>query len=383
MEHVEAEESPRVVSEAAAPQSRTTQAAPPVPTLDKRSGRGKVLRRTILIAALVAVVGIGVYVYFSGAGTVSTDDAFTNGRPVAVAPQIAGDIVALDVTDNQFVHKGDLMVVIDPRSTIAARDQAKAGLALAQAQLANAEQSLAVATISFPAQLAQAKAAQKVAAANLFQAASTEEMTLHLPAGAVVSQQSRNNAIAAANADRATLAQATAAVAAANDVEAQISQAKTVVDERKAAVKQAKATLEQADVNFSYTEIRAPFDGWITDRAVTVGSYVQPGMTMFSLVSPDVWITANFKETKLTHMRPGQKVTIHVDAYPNLHLVGRVNSIQKGSGSVFTAFPAENATGNFVKIVQRVPVNIVITGGLNPKIPLPLGLSVEPVVHLR
>ncbi|MGH7048550.1 MAG: HlyD family secretion protein [Stellaceae bacterium] len=383
MEHVEAEEGSRVTGEAVTSRSGTQQVDLPVRTLDRRSARGKAIRRTILIAALAAVIGIGLYVYFSGAGTVSTDDAFTNGRPVAVAPQISGDIVALDVTDNQFVHKGDLMVVIDPRSDIAARDQAAAGLALAQAQLANAEQSLAVAKISYPAQFAQAKAAQKVAAANLFQAAATEKMTLDLPTGVVVSQQSRNSAIATANADRATLAQATAALAAANDVEAQISQAKTVVDERKAAVKQAKAMLEQADVNFSYTGIRAPFDGWITDRAVTVGSYVQPGMTMFSLVSPNVWITANFKETKLTHMRPGQKVIIHVDAYPNLHLVGRVNSIQKGSGSVFTAFPAENATGNFVKIVQRVPVKIVITGGLNPNIPLPLGLSVEPVVHLK
>ncbi|MGH7070103.1 MAG: efflux RND transporter periplasmic adaptor subunit [Acetobacteraceae bacterium] len=222
-----------------------------------------------------------------------------------------------------------------------------------------------------------------MAAANLFQAATTEEMQLNLPAGAVISQQARDNAIAAADAARAALAKANAAVAAANDVDEEIGQAKTVVSERVAAVAQAEAALEQANVNLSYTEIGAPMDGWITNRAIALGSFVQPGATMFSLVSPDVWITANFKETQLAHMRSGQTVTIHVDGYPSLHLVGQVNSIQKGSGSVFTAFPAENATGNFIKIVQRVPVKIVITGGLDPNIPLPLGLSVEPVVHLK
>ncbi|HEX7374527.1 MAG TPA: HlyD family secretion protein [Steroidobacteraceae bacterium] len=361
----------------------TQQADSSTRILERTPSRAKVIRRTILIAALLGVVAVGGYVYFSGAGTVTTDDAFTDGRPVAMAPQISGRIVALHVTDNQFVHKGDLLVVIDPRPYVAARDQAVAGLALAKAQLANAGQSLGVAKISYPAQLAQAEAARKVAAANLFQAATTENMTVHLPTGVVVSQQARNNAVAAAEAARASLVQAEATVAAANDVAEQIGQAQTMVAERQAAVQQAKAALEQADVNLSYTEVRAPMDGWITNRAVNLGSFVQPGTTMFSLVSPDVWITANFKETQLTHMRPGQKVTIHVDAYPQLHLTGVVNSIQEGSGSVFTAFPAENATGNFVKIVQRVPVKIVLTGGRDPHLPLPLGLSVEPVVHLK
>lgn len=348
-----------------------------------RASRAKLIRRGLLIAALIAVIAVAFYVYFSGAGTISTDDAFTDGVPDAVASQVSGKIVAFDVTDNEFVKKGSLLAVIDPRTYVAARDQAKAGVALAKAQLTNAEKSLAVAKISFPAELAQAKAAQKLAAANLFQAATSEGMTLHLQTGVVVSQQSRNNAVAAANAARAALAKAEAGVAAANDVAEQIAQAESVVAERKAQVRQAEATLEQASVTLSYTEIRAPFDGWITKRGVTLGSFVQPGMTMFSLVSPNVWITANFKETQLTHMRPGQKVTIRVDAYPSLKLTGVVNSIQKGSGSVFSAFPAENATGNFVKIVQRVPVKITITGGLDPKIPLPLGLSVEPTVHIK
>jgi membrane fusion protein (multidrug efflux system) len=116
---------------------------------------------------------------------------------------------------------------------------------------------------------------------------------------------------------------------------------------------------------------------------VEQGNYVQQGQQIFSIVSPDVWITANFKENQLSRMRPGQHVDISVDAYPGLKLTGHVDSVQLGSGSKFTAFPPENATGNYVKIVQRVPVKIVIDSGLDPNIPLPLGISVEPTVTLK
>ncbi len=345
--------------------------------------RGKLVRRALFVAALAAIIAVALYVYFSGVGIVSTDDAFTDGQPIAMAPQISGKIVTFNVTDNLFVHKGDLLLVIDPRSYVAAVNQAKASLASAEAALASAEQSLAIAKVSYPAQLAQAKAAQEAAAANLFQAAQNEKRQLNLPAGVVTSIQNQDNAVAAANAARAALAQAKASVAAADDVAQQIAAAEAVVAERTAAVTQAQAALAEAEVNLSYTRVAAPSSGWITDRGVSLGSYVQPGQTMFSIVKPDVWITANFKETDLHYIRPGQNVTISVDAYPDLHLTGRVDSIQKGSGSVFTPFPAENATGNFVKIVQRVPVKIQITGGLPADHPLPLGLSVEPVVHVR
>jgi membrane fusion protein (multidrug efflux system) len=129
--------------------------------------------------------------------------------------------------------------------------------------------------------------------------------------------------------------------------------------------------------------VKAPQDGWITKRNVEKGNYVAPGQQIFSIVATDVWITANFKESQLVNMRPGQHVDIRVDAYPQLRLEGHVDSIQLGSGSKFTAFPPENATGNFIKIVQRVPVKIVIDKGLDPKIPLPLGISVEPKVTVQ
>ena len=129
--------------------------------------------------------------------------------------------------------------------------------------------------------------------------------------------------------------------------------------------------------------VRAAQDGWVTRRNVDTGNYVTSGTQIMSLVTPDVWVTANYKETELDGMAPGQPATISVDAYPDLKLTGHVDSIQHGSGSKFSAFPAENATGNFVKIVQRVPVKIVIDSGLKRDEPLPLGVSVEPTVTLK
>jgi membrane fusion protein (multidrug efflux system) len=177
------------------------------------------------------------------------------------------------------------------------------------------------------------------------------------------------------------LKSAEAQVQIASLVPEQIRQAATTVEERQAQVRQAQAQLAQANLNLSYTEIHSPSDGFITQRSVQVGDFLTAGATMFLIVTPQVWVTANFKESQLGRMRPGDAVDIKVDAYSGYDLEGHVQSIQYGSGSRFSAFPAENATGNFVKIVQRVPVKIVIDRGLDPDRPLPLGLSVSPVVH--
>ena len=157
----------------------------------------------------------------------------------------------------------------------------------------------------------------------------------------------------------------------------------STLKQRQAQVAQAQANLAQAELNLSYTEIRAPLDGTITRRNVEVGTYAQAGQQVFYLVPLQVWVVANFKETQLNRMRPGQHATISVDAYPRLKLHGHVESVQQGSGARFTTFPSENATGNYVKIVRRVPVKIVIDDGLDPNMGLPLGLSVEPTVDLK
>lgn len=162
----------------------------------------------------------------------------------------------------------------------------------------------------------------------------------------------------------------------------QIRQAVAAVEARREQVAQAQAQLESARLNLAWCDLQAPSDGWITRRNVQFGSFLQAGTSLFSIVTPQVWITANFKESQLTRMRPGDKVKISVDAWPKLDLRGHVDSMQLGSGSRFSAFPAENATGNFVKIVQRVPVKIVIDSGLQANQPLPLGISVVPTVYL-
>jgi membrane fusion protein, multidrug efflux system len=166
-------------------------------------------------------------------------------------------------------------------------------------------------------------------------------------------------------------------------VQQRIEQVDAQVIQNKGQIEQAQAQLDKANLNLGWTVVTAPQDGWITKRNVEVGNYVTPGQQIFSIVSPEVWITANFKESQLRDMRPGQKVHIEIDAYPGLKLTGHVDSVQLGSGTKFTAFPPENATGNFVKIVQRVPVKIVIDEGLDPKMPLPLGISVVPTVTIR
>ncbi len=196
-------------------------------------------------------------------------------------------------------------------------------------------------------------------------------------------QQKVEQVTAAQQQAQAQLLLAKAQVEENSPVQERIEQVDAQVMQNKGQIEQAQAQLDKADLNLGWTVVTAPQDGWITKRNVEVGNYVTPGQQIFSIVSPEVWITANFKESQLRDMRPGQKVTIEVDAYPGLKLKGHVDSVQLGSGTKFTAFPPENATGNFVKIVQRVPVKIIIDEGLDPKMPLPLGISVVPTVTVR
>jgi len=148
-------------------------------------------------------------------------------------------------------------------------------------------------------------------------------------------------------------------------------------------VSQAEAKLQQAELNLSYTKITAPRDGRVTARTVQLGNYVQPGQMLLTLVPSDVWVVANFKETQLTRLRPGQAVTLWVDAYPNRKFKGRVDSLQAGSGARFSLLPPENAVGNYVKVVQRVPVKIVFDETLPTNLDIAPGMSVEPKVKVK
>ncbi|MRS13832.1 biotin/lipoyl-binding protein [Enterobacteriaceae bacterium RIT691] len=345
----------------------------------KRPGKKPLIILAIVVGVML-VVALVWWIFTRNEET--TDDAFTDGNVVTIAPKAAGYVTHLNITDNQRVKKGDLLVVIDPRDNTAQRDQAKAQLGLAVAQLHQAQAQLDLSKVQYPAQRDEARANLLKAQADLANAEAAYRRQRGVDPRATT-QQNIDSANAQLRSAQAELASAKAQLEVADQVQLQIRQQETNVEARARQVDQAKAQLETAELNLSYTEVRAPFDGFVTKRNVQNGTLVQAGTALFSLVSPDVWVTANFKESQLERMRPGNKVSVSVDAWPDMKLEGHVDSIQQGSGSKFSAFPAENATGNFVKIVQRVPVKIVIDKGLDANHPLPLGLSVEPKVTVE
>ncbi len=351
---------------------------------DQQPERKRPGKKPLIILAVVVVIMliVGFWFWFSTRNIETTDDAFTEGDAVTIAPKASGYVVKLLVKDNQRVKKGDLLVEIDPSDNRAQREQANAQLGLAVAQLHQAQAQLALSKVQYPAQRDQALADQAKAEANLLNAQADYRRQRGVDPRAT-SQRNIDSASAQLRSAQAQLQSAKAQVEVASQVALQIRQQETNVEARQQQVEQAKAQLSTADLNLSYTQVRAPYDGFITKRNVQLGTLVQAGSSLFSLVSPEIWITANFKESQLQRMNPGDKVDISVDAWPDMKLEGHVDSIQMGSGSRFSTFPSENATGNYVKIVQRVPVKIVIDKGLDPNHPLPLGLSVEPKVTVE
>ncbi|POR47659.1 membrane fusion protein (multidrug efflux system) [Paraburkholderia eburnea] len=347
-------------------------------TARKRPGK----KPLIILGLIVLIIAIGAFAWwFATRNEVSTDDAYTDGNAITVAPKVSGYVTQLNINDNVFVHKGDLMVEIDRRDYQAQVDQANAQLGLARAQLLAAQAQLDIARVQYPAQYEQARAQIETANAN-FARAQADYARQHGVDPRATTQQNIDTATAQQRSSYADVISAQAQLKTASLVPQQIRQAVAAVEQRRQQVAQAQAQLDTAQLDLAWCDLRAPSDGWITRRNVQFGSFLQAGTSLFSIVTPQVWITANFKESQLTHMRAGDKVKISIDAYPKLDLRGHVDSIQLGSGSRFSAFPAENATGNFVKIVQRVPVKIVIDNGLPANRPLPLGISVVPTVYL-
>jgi membrane fusion protein (multidrug efflux system) len=367
-----------VTAPPAAEDKQATSHDAPAKTEKKRSPWGFIILGVVVLAGLIG----GGWYWYATRNLESTDDAYLDGRAITIAPQVKGPVIDLAVTDNQFTHAGDVLLRIDPRDYIASRDLARGQLALAQAQRLAAQVNLDLVRITAPQKLVQAQAQSVSAIANQFVATSNDRRQ-HALVPLAVSQQDVQNSSAAAAQAGAQTAQAKAAEVQAALVPQLIAQAAAPVTEADAQIVQAQATLDQAELNLSYTTMRAPQDGWITKRNVERGDYLQVGASVFSIVTPELWVTANYKETQLDRMRPGQPVAIAIDAYPSLKLTGHIDSIQRGTGSVFTAFPAENATGNFIKIVQRVPVKIIIDSGLDPTLAMSLGLSVDPTVNLK
>jgi len=337
----------------------------------------------LIIGGILLVIAIiaGLIYWLLTRNEISTDDAYTDGRAVSIATNTSGYVTSLLVNDNQFVRRGQLLLVVDSRANQASYDQAQANLKLAQANLVAAQINLTMEQVRAPAQLAQAQAQLSTAQAQYADAKRNYDRQLSVDQRATAESdidQTTQQLITA----KAQVKQAQANLAIASLVQENIQTAAQEVVQRQAQLAQAQANLSAAQTQLSYNYIRAPQDGWITMRNAELGTYLQAGTQVFYVVTTQVWVTANYKETQLDGMRVGQHVTITVDAFPALRLRGHVQSMQQGSGAVFSAFPAENATGNFVKIVRRVPIKILIDSGLPPSLPiLPLGISVEPTVH--
>jgi membrane fusion protein (multidrug efflux system) len=358
-------------TEAATIGNETEITAPPLPP--KRQRRLKLLGG-VFLALILAAAGIFYYLRYL-APYESTDDAFIDGYITMVSPRVPGQVTRLLATDNQRVQEGDVLLEIDPRDYEAKLAQARADVAAARSQLDQAQAQVKVSQ----AKIIQAQAAV-IAAAAENQRATNDLLRYESVERQAVSKSAFDTAQAQARSATANLEAAQSQAQAAEADEA-LSQAG--VKTASAGVQQAEAKLQQAELNVSYTKIVAPRSGRITARSVQLGNYIQPGQSLLTLVPTDVWVTANFKETQLTDLRPGQPVEIRVDAYPGRKFKGRVDSLQAGSGARFSLLPPENAVGNYVKVVQRVPVKIIFTEPLPADLDIAPGMSVVPKVTIK
>jgi membrane fusion protein (multidrug efflux system) len=331
----------------------------------------------VIFAIVLTVAAAGGTLYWQHARHYeSTDDAFIDTHVTTVAPRVAGQILRVLADDNQLVHAGDTLVELDPRDAQVRLDQATAQRGTAAAQLQQAQAQVAIQQ----AALDQAAADVRVAEADLLQAQQDDRRYQAINPQAITRQQLDQ----ASAALRSALARLDAKRQAVAGGSAQVASAQAQVAAARASLRAADVQVENARLQLSYSSIVAPVDGRITQRSAVTGNYVKEGAALLSLVPPQVWVTANFKETQLARMRPGQSVELAVDAYPDVVFRGHVDSFQSGTGSAFSTLPAENATGNYVKVVQRMPVKIVFDAA--PDLqgrPLAPGMSVVPTVTVR
>ncbi|MDB5490556.1 MAG: secretion protein HlyD family protein [Micavibrio sp.] len=343
----------------------------------KHSGKSFI----IILVILAIVAGAGFHIW-STRDEEKTDDATIEAHIIPIAPKVGGYVVELAVKDNQHVKKGDVILKIDPRDYKVAVSQAQADLAAAEARLVAGKHNHANTSVSAPSNLASAQSQVALAQSEWANATKTMKRLQSLDDTAR-SRQSLDDAVAAERAAHSRYDDAMAKLKTANTAPDTIAASEAEVTQLAAAVDRAKATLENAQNNLNDTIVYAPEDGRVTRRTVEQGAYLQPGQQLMALVSDDFWVVANYKETQLSEMKPGQPVDIKIDAFHGKTYRGKVDSIQYGTGSRFSMFPAENATGNFVKIVQRVPVKIVFVDKPGAELSIGPGMSVEPIVHVQ
>ncbi len=388
---------------------------------------------------VILAFAFGVPAFIHSLSHETTDDAFIDGNIVSISPRVDGHVAMVLAKDNQLVKAGDLLVELDPRDLEARLDAAKAALksarAAGRAQKAAVELTTIIATAGLDeakdnvaavkagvgeasARIALARAALDQTRAEADSAGARHQLDAtdleryremaktktvspqdldHAKAAAQISaaaltaakkkidtQKAKvREALAALKAAEADLRQADARLVAAGSAPQRIRQSRFRAEVSSADIDRAKALATQARLNLSYTKIYAPCDGFVTKKGVEPGQFVQKGQSLLAIVPRAVWVTANFKETKLTRMRPGQPVDITVDAYPDITFHGHVASIQHGTGARFSLLPPENATGNYIKVVQRIPVKIVFDRPAeSAHVLLAPGMSVTPDVDV-
>ncbi len=317
---------------------------------NRKLASGRRRRLIVSVGGIVLAVGlvVGSIYYWRSIFYESTDDAYVQGDPVTISARAAGNIVHVHATDNQWVQQGTLLVEVDPCDY--------------QIHLAKTEASVR----SAQADEEQAAADVEVARAQWIQQQQDLSRNEELARQGAVTAQVLEHSQAAARSAQAALHAAEKRLAS--------FRAKTV---------EARVDAEQARLQLSYTKITAPTTGYVTQKRAEEGMYVSVGQPLLAIVPDEMYVVANFKETQLTYMRPGQPVSVRVDAYPGVVFSAHVDSIQAGTGAAFSLFPPENATGNFVKVVQRVPVKIVFDTPPDRDHRLVLGMSVRPTVRIK
>lgn len=327
--------------------------------MEPKSNNNKKLISFLVLAIVVGGVSLAAYFYFS-ANRVSTDDAYIEGRIHSIAPKISGTVNLVRVDDNQGVKKGDLLVEIDPVDYEVKVNEAQAALDAEKARLLDAESGIKAAAANLEMQQA-----------TLNQAALDKKRAEALFKDNVIPKEKHEKTLTAYD----------LAVAQERAAREQLEKAKSLKGLEESLIKQREAALKTAGLNLSYAKIYAPTEGYVTKKSVEAGNQVQAGQPLMAVIAlNDIWVVANYKETQLKDVRPGQPVLIKIDTYPGKVFAGRVDSIMAGTGAAFSLFPPENALGNYVKVVQRIPVKIVFDKAADQRHILRIGMSCTPTI---
>jgi membrane fusion protein, multidrug efflux system len=347
---------------------------------DELSHKGWLRRHPVVfvvaLACLPLIAAAGYLDWDNSSHFEATDDAYIASRQFAIAPEVPGYITAVPVTDNEHVATGQIIARIDDRTYRAALAQAVAQVAAARASINNVDAQMSVQQAQITADQAQLAQQQAALVFAQQQAVRYQDLAQTQLAGTVQNAQKYTSQL---KQQQATVESAQATLKLA---QRQVEALKAQRDSAVASLAQAKAQREQAQLNLSYTTVTADQPGRVVQLSAAVGQYAQPGANLTMFVPDDIWIWANFKETQLDQMLPGEPVTISIDAYPERTIRGHLASVQPGSGTAFSLLPAQNATGNWVKIVQRVPVKVVMD---DPPTDVALGpgMSVETGVRVN